>query len=322
MVSGPNRIAIFGSSIFAIAGFYTDYDRLQHVVAASDNGNVFEVHWDPVTLDPSEVAPGYPPVKQLGHFDNSVTIAGFFTPNDKYHHAVVGTRDGNLHEFYYRLDESLHITETHKTDLPLSFISGFHSGCGMASFYSPYDNLRHVVIVDSMGKLEDITWISALSPVRQPITIPLSVNQIASISGFLSHDENPNTRHIIVAQNDHGQIYDIDYPDENHVPSTVGQDYVKTRFDYPVRNVTAFFSSDNNYRHIVVLTRELGQDWLKLRAYDTYGCHLIEKPPISLTSIPGNVADSTSFYNAHDQLCHVLCATQDGSLYEFTYTSQ
>jgi hypothetical protein len=46
MVSGPNRIAIFGSSIFAIAGFYTDYDRLQHVVAAADNGNVFEVHWD------------------------------------------------------------------------------------------------------------------------------------------------------------------------------------------------------------------------------------------------------------------------------------
>ena len=111
MLNGPNKVAIFGTSVFAIAGYYTDYDHLQHVIAAANNGDVYEVHWDPVTLDPSEVAPGYPPVKQLGHFDNMVTIAGFFTFDDNYHHAVAGTRvvgtsGGTLHELYFRLDEA------------------------------------------------------------------------------------------------------------------------------------------------------------------------------------------------------------------------
>src|SRR5207244_2969033 len=115
-----------------------------------------------------------------------VTIAGFFTPDDKSHHAVVGTSDGKLHELYYKLGES-----PSKADLP-SDISGFQARCGMASFYSPYDYLRHVVIIDRMGKLEDITWRSALHPENHTITIPLSANQIASISGFVSHDENPN----------------------------------------------------------------------------------------------------------------------------------
>jgi hypothetical protein len=95
MINGPIRVAIFDTSVFAIAGYYTDYDHLQHVVAAAYDGNVYEVHWDPMTLDPSEVAPGYPPVGRLWHFDNMVTIAGFFTPDDKSHHAVVGTINPN-----------------------------------------------------------------------------------------------------------------------------------------------------------------------------------------------------------------------------------
>ena len=50
MLSGPNRVTNFHRSIFAIVGYYTDYDHLQHVVAAETNGDVYEVHWDPVTF--------------------------------------------------------------------------------------------------------------------------------------------------------------------------------------------------------------------------------------------------------------------------------
>ncbi len=306
MLSGPNYVTSFNTSIFAIAGYYTDYDGDQHVIAAARDGDVSQVIWDP-----SELAPGYHPrVDRLWHFDNMVTIAGFFTPDDNYHHAVATTSDGKLHELWFKRGEA----PPHKTDLPYD-MSGFHPKKGMASFYSPCDDLRHVVIVDRNGHPVDITW-KANSPTSGiPLTIAPADSQIASISGFLSKDENPNTRHIVVAQNDTGQIYDIAYPSENNV----GQNYVLTSFNEPVQNVTAFFSSDTNYRHIVVLT---STNFLKDLAYSPYHVSGVYTGSIQLISPAlANVADITSFYSAHDQLCHVLYVTGDGNLYEITYTS-
>lgn len=305
MLSGPNLVTSVHTRIFALAGYYTDYDSLQHVIAAAEDGYVYQVTWDP-----SELAPGYPPVDRLWHFDNIATIAGFFTPDDNYYHAVATTNDEKLHELWYKPGES-----PHKNDLPYD-IRGFHPHKGMASFYSPCDDLRHVVLVDHNGHPVDITW-NAHHPTKGvPITIPPTDSQIASISGFLSKDENPNTRHIIVARNDTGQIYDIAYPDENHV----GPNYVRTSFNEPVQNVTAFFSSDTNHRHIVVLTQA---NFLKDLAYPTYYVSGGNTRSTQLTSSAlANVADITSFYSAHDQLRHVVYATHDGSLYEITYTSQ
>jgi hypothetical protein len=316
MVSEPNYVTSISihTSIFAIAGYYTDYDGLQHVIVAEKDGNVYEVHWDA-----SELAPGYhPPAQRLGYFGNSlVTIAGFFTLDDNYHHAVAGTDDGKLHQLYYKLNET-----PNRNDLDYPPISSFDPSKGMASFYSLGDNLSHVVIVDRMGNPVDITWNAHHPPNGKGITIPPTDSQVASISGFLATDDT--SRHIIVARNDTGQIYDIAYPDEQHIPQSIlGQDnvYVKTTFNEPVKNVTAFFSSDTNHRHIVVLTKE---NRLKDHAYDRYGGNFRSTLLTSSTSspLPNNVADITSFYNAHDQLRHVLYATQDGSLYEITYTSQ
>ena len=306
MVNGPINITRFPTSIFGIAGYYTDYDRSQHVIAAGNDGNVYHVTWDP-----SEVAPGYPPVDPLWHFEGRLqTIAGFFTPDDNYHHAVVGTSDHELHEIWYKLGE---LPRTNTTVLP--YHSRFEPTKGMAGFYSSCDNLRNVVVVDGNGNPVDITWKANHPTNSKTITIPPNISQVASISGFLSRDENPNTLHIIVARNDSGEIYDIDYSYDKPVPPTVGQNYVRTRFDEHLKNVTAFFSSDTNYRHIVVLTQ---LNWLKDHAYNTYGAN---RPPTQLVH-DENVVDITSFYSARDQLCHVLYVTRDRYLYEITYTSQ
>jgi hypothetical protein len=303
MLNGPNLVTSMNTPIFAIAGYYTDYDGLQHVIAAAKDGNVYQVRWIS-----SELEPYHPSADKLGHFDNIATIAGFFTPDDNCHHAVASTSDSKLHELWFKPGES-----PHQTDLPYN-ISGFHPSKGMASFFSLCDNLRHVVIVDRDGHPMDITWKANAPTNGVPITIPLTVSQIASISGFLSKDENPNNRHIIVAQNDTGQIYDIAYPDENHV----GQNSVRTSFHEPVQNVTAFFSSDTNYRHIVVLTQA---NFLKDLVYPPYSSVALGSTQLTSSAL-ANVADITSFYSAHDQFCHVVYATKDGNLYEITYTSQ
>jgi hypothetical protein len=313
MFNEPVAITTFPTSIFGIAGYYTDYDRMQHVIAAAKNGDVYQVIWDP-----SELAPGYPPVERFGHFDNMVTIAGFFTPDDNNYHSVVITRaintanDYKLQEIWYKLAE---LPRTNTSVLPYQISNNFDPYKGMAGFYSSCDDLRHLVIVDSHGNPVDITWNSQSSPNGKTIIIPPTIDQVASISSFLSRDENPNTRHIIVARKDTGEIYDIDYSYKKPVPPPVGQNNVRTSFGELVKNVTAFFGSDTNDRHIVVLTK---QNWLKDHAYSTYGAN---RPPIQLVQ-NDNIVDITSFYSARDQLCHVLYVTIDGNLHEITYTSQ
>jgi hypothetical protein len=305
MISEPTYITSMNTnSIFAIAGYYTDFDGLQHVIAGTKDGNVYEVHWNQPTSTT---------VRNLAdNFGTSlVNIAGFFTPDDNFHHAVGITSDSTLHELYFSLDESPNLNNLHY------HIESFDPSKGAASFYSPVDNLRHVVVVDRNGNPVDITWNGQQAPKDIRITIPLTISQVASISGFLSTDENPDSRHIIVARKDTGQIYDIAYSDELHVPNdTSGQGQV-TSLNEPVKNVTAFFSSDDNYRHIVVLTQA---NKLKDHAYDTQGN--TTSTILTTSALPDVVVDITSYFTPYDGLRHVIYATPDGSLKEITFTSQ
>jgi len=93
MINAPAKItSINTNNIFAIAGYYTDFDGLQHVIAATQDGNVYEVYWNQSTL---------PTVRNLYNFGTSlVNITSFFTPDDNFHHAVGITNDRTLHELY------------------------------------------------------------------------------------------------------------------------------------------------------------------------------------------------------------------------------
>jgi hypothetical protein len=299
MISGPNYKTSIGNSVWGIAGYYADYDGLQHVVVAAKDGNVYEAHWS------QEVAPT---VGSLGDLGTSlVDIAAFFTLDDNFHHAVGVTNDGTLHELYYNLGQA-------PTRRNLYHISSFDASKGAAGFYSPGDTLLHVVIVDAMGNPVDISWNGQQQPTGNRITIPPTDTQVASISSFVSVDGN--ACHIVVAGKD-GRIYDIDYPDEAHIPQTVDQGYVRTSFNEPVKNVTAFFSADNNYRHVVVLTQS---NLLRSNAYDIQGNQV--STPLPFSTLLSDVADFTSCYSAFDGLRHVIFATHGGDLYEITYTSQ
>jgi hypothetical protein len=80
--------------------------------------------------------------------------------------------------------------------------------------------------------------------------------------------------------------------------------------------VTAFFSSEYNYRHIVVLTQA---NQLKDHAYDTLGN---TTSSILTTSAQSDVADMTSYYTSYDGLLHVIFATHEGNLFDIAYTIQ
>ena len=136
---------------------------------------------------------------------------------------------------------------------------------------------------------------------------------IASLSGFFAPIDN--SRHIIMALKN-GDVYDIDYPDQQHIPATVGQNFLRARFNEPVVNVTAFFSADTNFCHIVVLTAS-GQ--LRDHSYHLLTGEL-RSTQLTTTALV-QIADITSYYTALDNLRHVILATTDSNLHEITYTS-
>ena len=298
MVSQPNDIAHINGDILALAGYYTSNDSTQHVLVAATDGNLYEVHWNqsvPVTVSNS-----------FARFNNLVAMTGFYSPDDQYQHAITATSDTTLHERYFTQPGSPGSRD------PLYHVGSMYPSNGTASYYSPGDNLRHVAIVDTNGNPQIVTWGAQQGPGAKGIITPVSSSDIASIAGFLATDDN--TRHIIVALKN-GEVYDIHYTSEQTVPTSIDQSYLITNFNEPVQNVTAFFSPDTNYRHIVVFT---GANILKDHSYNTGG----QTRNTVLSSALSNVADITSYYSAYDNIRHVIFGTHDGHLHEITYTSQ
>jgi hypothetical protein len=323
MVNGPTLVTQLNINVLGIAGYYTEQDRTQHVIVASTSGDVSEVHWSP--------SPSPATVTRMANYGTHLAaIGGFCSPrpplDDGFQHAIPATADpataeGTLRELYFQSPQAPQVRD------PLSLVHSFAPAKGLAGFSSPSDGepfdhpfdqpLRHVVVVNQSGNLLLITWDAHHQPTIKQIVIPPTVDQIASISGFLASE-----RHIIVARSDNGDIYDIHFPNLHRVPPFVDQHAVLISFKESVRNVTAFFNSDTNYRHVVVLT---DTNLLRDHAYNTVGSYdtVGSQSDTLLTQSPlSNVADITSYYTAYDHLRHVIFATYDGDLFEITYGSQ
>jgi len=301
MPTPPTVFAHIPGNILGIASYYTTHDSTQHVIAATTDGNLYEVHWNQNTSPTT-------PLK-FADFNAPICVSGFYSPDDKNQHAIVATSDTTLHEVYFQQANAPHLHD------PLIHLNNIYSANGMAGFYSPGDNFRHVVTIDTAGNPQDITFNAQQPPTITHITTPFTNADIASISGFLA--TNDSSRHIIIALiNATGDVYDISFPDQYHVPSSIGSNYLITQFNEALVNVTAYFSSDTNYCHIVALT---ASGTLYDHAYNTAG----DRRSTQLTSTPlSNVADITSYYSAYDKIRHVIFATRDGNLQEITYTSQ
>src|SRR5205085_4144918 len=70
-------------SIYGIAGYYSDIDSTQHVVAATNDGTLYEIHWNRNT------APT--PPQRLAQFNGIASLSGFSTSDDDFQHVIVAT---------------------------------------------------------------------------------------------------------------------------------------------------------------------------------------------------------------------------------------
>ena len=126
-------IAQISGRIYGVAAYYSENDATQHVVVATHDGTLYEVHWNSSTAVTSP--------QWLGQFPGIASLGGFFTSDDNFQHVIVATEDGRLHELYFTNPQQVN-TRSPLFSLPTT--AGPH--IGMASFFSSNDRLRHAIV--------------------------------------------------------------------------------------------------------------------------------------------------------------------------------
>jgi hypothetical protein len=295
-------ISHISDSIYGLAGYYSDNDSTQHVVAATDHGDLYEIHWNSHTNVTSP--------QKLRHFDGIASLCGFYSSDDKFQHVIVATHDGSLHELYFM--QPLPPDVNSRFLLQLGTTLG--PGIGMAGFFSSdVDNLRHATVGskedNTDNTLHEIVWNAQVHPSAQNLATQFILRDVAGIAGFF--DLSVHSRDVIVAMRG-GDVFDVHYGGgilEGGHPPTV----LVTTFTPPLVNVAAFVNTDTKDAHVIVLDAS-GQ------LYDyTYTPHhegLGQKTPLKNIA---NVVDIVAYYSHYDTNCHVIVATSDGNLHEVYY---
>jgi hypothetical protein len=291
-------IAQISGRIYGVAGYYSENDATQHVVVATHDGTLYEVHWNRITPFTSP--------QKLAQFPGIASLSGFFTPDDGFQHVVVETEDGWLHELYFT-----NLQHVQSRDL-LQIASSAGPHIGMAGSYSSDDGLRHVAVGTNENILYEVAWSAQVVPEVRSVATQFTLPDVAAIAGFF--DLSVHSQDVIVALKG-GDVYDVHY--SGGIVSSGGQtttDLVTTFFPSLV-NVAAFVSSDTTVRHIILLDAS-GQ------VYD----YSYIKDPLQLfgttSLIPplDNVVDMAGYYSYYDSTNHVILVTSDGNVHEVYYS--
>jgi hypothetical protein len=88
-------VSFVADAIKGVAAFYDANARRHVVIVGTSDGNVYQIYWkaDTVGIEVSSV---------IARFDSNsiVGVGGFYSDNDQFEHAIVGTTDGKVFEWF------------------------------------------------------------------------------------------------------------------------------------------------------------------------------------------------------------------------------
>jgi hypothetical protein len=289
-------ISHISDPIYGVTGYYSDNDSTQHVVVATTNGSLYEIHWN------RNSAPT--PPQWLAQFPGLASLGGFYTSDDNLQHVIVAIEDGQLYELYFSTPQqgpaSRSLVHLHTTLGP---------SIGMAAFYTSEDRLRHATVGSKEVNtdyilLHEIVWNAQVNPSTRNLG---QFRLVAAIAGFF--DLTVHTRDVIVAMQG-GDVFDVYYGGGILAGEEITTKQVTT-FPSALKNVATFVSSDTGYRHVIVL-----DDSGRLYDYSYTPEQVFGQT--ELFSL-GNVIDMAAYYSAYDKMRHVILATDDGNIHEVYY---
>ncbi len=229
-------------------------------------------------------------LSDLGNLQGIVSCDGFFSDDDQFRHAIIGTDDGNITEIFFNPDQGQGQTVLANRDNIID----------LGAFYTPDDQYRHVLVLDDSGNIAEIFY----NPVAGLGIAPLgNIDGAVRICGFYSGDDN--YRHAIVLTTD-GSIIEIFY-------GTAGQGQTQITQIDGVADIGCFYSDDDGYRHVIVGTTD--GTITEIYYSPKYGTS-----STVIGNVPG-LLKVTAFYAPGDNFFNRRIQVLDdaGSLYEFRY---
>jgi hypothetical protein len=218
-------------------------------------------------------------------------LAGYFTPNDSFQHAIVGTPDGSANEYFFNPQTG------HGQDV-LGYFNGVNA---IAGYYSPLDRYQHVIVAAPDGNLTEIYF----DPTRgiADDTLAHFNSTIVGIGAFYTADDQ--YQHVIVGTSD-GKVTEVYFnPTRGIFQAPL------TQYGSAIVSVSGSYSSDDNFRHAIVATADGN-------IHDIY-----YKPSVGINQRVlvnlGGIVELAGFFTADDNFSHVIVATADGTVRELYY---
>ena len=291
----PNNAArnYAGSNLIATMGMYTNSGTV-FTAATTDWPRVVsqaEPNTTQITRNVMNRLGGNPKgLAQLANLANVTCCDGFYSGDDQYRHAIVGTSDGAITEIFFS-------PQTGIGQVQIARLDGL---VDVGAFYSDDDQYRHVIAVTGDGNIWEVYYNPDVG-VQQ--TVIGDIPNAIRVCGFFSGDDN--YRHAGVMTRD-GRIFEIFY----HPAFGIFQGELPQG---GIIDITGFYSSDDQFRH--VLTASLDGNITETYFKPAFG---IQQTVIA--NVPG-VQRISAYYAAGDDYFNrrVQVLTQSGRIHEIRY---
>lgn len=243
--TGVSQLASF-DVVFAIDSFVSTDDGVfgggtrQHQIVATRDGTVEDISFRPGDITG----------RRLARFDVGVTdVAGFFSADDSFCHAIVLDADGSIFELYYQklgLTTFLVPNQIFGVStallLPASALS--RSIFNIAAFYTPDDRRRHVILATDDGQVTEYAYGAGLQP---KLTVLGEYGPLIDVAGFFTPDDG--LRHAVLARAD-GRLTELYYRQPNAIS-------VAELTNLPgVTAIAGFYTPDDRRRHVIAARSE------------------------------------------------------------------
>jgi hypothetical protein len=276
-------MGMYTDSGTAFAGATTDWSRVV---------GLGEAHAVQITRNVMNRLGGNPKgVAGLSNLAQVIACDGFFSGDDSYRHAIVGTGDGGITEIFFNP----------QTGLGQTVLVQQQGLLDVGSFYSDDDQYRHVITVRDDGNIWEVFY-SPKTGLGQALldNVPNAVR----VAGFFSGDDN--RRHAIVATRT-GDVFEI------YFHPKLGQGKTSLGSFNNIVDIGAFYSPDDQFRHVIVGTA----DGTVTEIYFNPGFGVQQAV---IASVPGLLRVS-SYYAGDDSFFNrrVQVAAAGGRIHEIRY---
>lgn len=247
----------------------------------------YTVSWD-ARVVPADYAQGV-----LAKVPNTVGLASYYSPVDKYQHVIALSSDGWLHEVYYK-----GAAQPIGTDK----IVQYPGATAVAGYYSPRDKYQHVIVAAPDGQIHE-HYFAGGGGARGSDVIA-NIAGVTALAGYYSSIDQH--QHVIAASND-GAIHEIFFGGDAPAPEQNTRAHLND-----VVGIGAYFAPKDRFEHIIVAQTNgtMTEIWFGSAAGG--GTDVINNRP--------GVSALSAYFSPGDNHQRAIAADQNGQIHEVWFT--